>query len=126
MVFFWSLFCQPCREEFGSLAQLAAHPPVPGLRVLAVNIDSPKLRPQAARFLTERGGGITGVCDHERADGRQEIAARFGVSVTPSLFLIDADGKVVAAWSGEVDEKALAASIGTHLAQGRRAPEASP
>ena len=116
VVFFWSLFCQPCREEFGRLENLAAHPPVPGLKVLAVNVDSPKLRPQAARFLAAQGTAITGVFDREREGGRYEIAGLFGVSSTPSTFLVGADGTVRAAWSGEVDEATLAAGIRANLA----------
>jgi peroxiredoxin len=125
VVFFWSLFCQPCREEFGPLADLAAHPPVPGLRVLAVNVDSPKLRRQAARFLADRGGGVTGVFDRERGDGQQEIAGLFGVSATPSTFLVGPEGTVLASWSGEVDAGTLAASIRGHLAPAAPAREAA-
>jgi peroxiredoxin len=116
VVFFWSLFCQPCREEFGRLASLAAHPPIPGLKVLAVNVDSPKLRPQAARFFASQGTGITGVFDRELEGGRYEVAGLFGVSATPSTFLIGPEGTVRAAWSGEVDEATLAAGLRTHLA----------
>jgi peroxiredoxin len=116
VVFFWSLFCQPCRAEFGRLKNLAAHPPVPGLKVLAVNIDSPKLRPQAARFLAAQGTAITGVFDRAREGGRHEIAGLFGVSSTPSTFLVGADGTVHAAWSGEIEEETLAAGIRADLA----------
>jgi peroxiredoxin len=111
VVFFWSLFCQPCREEFGPLADLAAHPPVPGLRVLAVNVDSPKLRPQGVRFLADHGGSITGLFDREGEGGRHVVAGLFGVSATPSTFLVGPEGTVLAAWSGEVDSDTLAASI---------------
>ena len=116
VVFFWSLFCQPCREEFGQLDNLAAHPPVPGLKVLAVNVDSPKLRQQAARFLASHGTAITGVFDREREGGHYEVAGLFGVSSTPSTFLVGTDGTVQAAWSGEVAEKTLAAGIRANLA----------
>ena len=116
VVFFWSLFCQPCREEFGRLGNLAAHPPVPGLKILAVNVDSPKLRSQAVRFLASQGTAITGVFDREREGGHYEIAGLFGVSSTPSTFLVGADGAVHAAWSGEVDEATLAAGIRANLA----------
>jgi peroxiredoxin len=116
VVFFWSLFCQPCREEFGRLETLAAHPPVPGLKILAVNVDSPKLRPQAVRFLASQGTAITGVFDREREGGHYEIAGLFGVSSTPSTFLVGTDGTVSAAWSGEVDEATLSAGIRASLA----------
>jgi len=116
VVFFWSLFCQPCRKEFGRLEDLAAHPPVPGLKVLAVNIDSQKLRPQAARFLAAQGTAIAGVFDREREGGYHEVAGLFGVSSTPSTFLVGPDGTVRAAWSGEVDEATLSAGIRANLA----------
>jgi peroxiredoxin len=118
LVFFWSIFCQPCREEFGRLGELAAHPPLPGLKVLAVNIDSPKLRPQAVRLLAAKGAGLAGVFDRESAGGHYEIAGLFGVSATPSTFLVGADGTVRAAWAGEVDEATLAAGIQARLGNG--------
>jgi peroxiredoxin len=116
VVFFWSLFCQPCREEIGGLAQLAVRPPVPGLKVLAVNVDSPKLRPQAARFLAAKGGGITGVFDREQQGGHYEVAGLFGVSSTPSTFLVGPGGTVLEAWSGEIDRETLTAAIESRLA----------
>jgi peroxiredoxin len=116
VVFFWSLFCQPCREEFGRLANLAVHPPVAGLKILAVNVDSSKLRSQAARFFSSQGTAITGVYDRELEGGRYEVAGLFGVTATPSTFLIGPEGTVRAAWSGEVDEATLAAGLRTHLA----------
>lgn len=118
VVFFWSLFCQPCRAEFERLENLAAHPPVPELKILAVNVDSPKLRPQAARFLASQGPAITGVFDSEGEGGRHEIAGLFGVSSTPSTFLVGADGTVRAAWSGEVEEETLAAGLRADMAAG--------
>ncbi len=118
VVFFWSLFCQPCREEFGRLAQLARRPPVPGLKVLAVNIDSEKLRVQAARSFAARGEGLTGVFDRAGAAGRHEIASLFGVSATPSTFLVGPEGTVRAAWSGEVEEEALVGAIVAQVAAG--------
>ena len=122
VVFFWSLFCQPCREEFGRLADLAARPPVPGLKVLAVNIDSPQLRPQASRFLASQRSGITGVFDRQLAGGRYEVAELFGVSATPSTFLVGPEGKVLEAWSGEVANETLVAAIIQRLAAGGTRP----
>jgi peroxiredoxin len=126
LVFFWSIFCQPCREEFGRLAQMAARPPLPGLKVLAVNVDSAKLRPQAVRLLAAQGRGLAGVFDRESAGGRYEVAGLFGVSATPSTFLVGADGTVRAAWSGEVDEATLTAGILARLGPAGAAPGAQP
>jgi peroxiredoxin len=111
VVFFWSIFCQPCREEFGHLAQLAASSPVRGLKVLAVNVDSPKLRPAAVRFLGAQGAGLTGIFEREDERGAGGITGRFGVGATPSTFLIGEDGVVRASWSGEVGTQALQSAI---------------
>lgn len=116
VVFFWSIFCAPCRQEFAHLVQLARQPPVPGLKVLAVNIDSPKLRPQATRFLATQGDALTGIFDRESEAGRYQIAGLFGVSVTPSTFLVGPEGDVRASWSGEIDVATLAAAVRTHFA----------
>ena len=116
VVFFWSLFCQPCREEFGRLADLAARPPVAGLKVLAVNVDSPKLRPQASRFFASQRSDITGVFDRQLEGGRFAVAELFGVNATPSTFLVGPDGSVLEAWSGEVAYETLVAAIGAKLA----------
>lgn len=119
LVFFWSLFCQPCREEFGRLARLAERPPVPGLKVLAVNVDSPQLRAQAARHFASLKSAITGVYDRELEGGRYEVAGLFGVTATPSTFLVGPEGTVRAAWSGAVDDETLAAGLRTFLAAER-------
>jgi thiol-disulfide isomerase/thioredoxin len=122
VVFFWSLFCQPCREEFGRLAELAARPPVPGLKVLAVNVDSPKLRPQASRFFASQRSGITGVYDRQLEGGRFAVAELFGVNATPSTFLVGPDGAVLEAWSGEVANETLVAAIVARFAAGAVRP----
>lgn len=115
LVFFWSIFCQPCRQEFGVLARLAESAAARGLKILAVNIDSPKLRPAAIRLLAAQGKGLTGIFDRELEGGRYRVAGQFGVNATPSTFLIGADGKVRAAWAGEAAEADLAQGIAALL-----------
>jgi peroxiredoxin len=111
VVFFWSVFCQPCRREFAHLEGLAARASVPGLKVLAVNVDSPKLKPVAARMLDAGGRGLVGVFDRHLEGGKLEVAGQFGVGNTPSTFLVGAEGSVRAAWAGEVDRAALEAAL---------------
>jgi peroxiredoxin len=121
VVFFWSIFCQPCRQEFGALARLGRSYAAQGLQVLAVNIDSPKLRPAAVRLLAAEGQGLAGVFDQELEGGRYRVAGQFGVSATPSTFLVGRDGTVRGAWAGEVAEAVLAQGIAGMLAAGSAA-----
>jgi peroxiredoxin len=107
VVFFWSLFCQPCREEFPHLLSLAKKYSSRGLWMAAVNVDAEKLRPAAARFTSGKGGDTAFLFDSS-PDGEGTGAAEvFGVHHTPSTFLLDSGGKVFASFIGEVSAEAL-------------------
>lgn len=123
VVFFWSIFCQPCRQEFGTLARLGGQYAAQGLKVLAVNIDTPRLRPAAVKLLAAEGRGLAGVFDQELEGGRYRVAGQFGVSATPSTFLVGRDGTVHRAWAGEVAEADMVQGIAAMLAG---APGAAP
>ncbi len=115
MVFFWSLFCQPCREEFPSLAELSARYGPRGLQTFAVNVDSGTLKPAALKFFRKAGGGIMPLFDL-LPDGRAgEVSRSLGVRSTPSLFLLSAEGTVLLSASGGVAPGELAGRIDSIL-----------
>jgi peroxiredoxin len=123
VVFFWSLFCQPCREEFPHLISLAKKYSSQGLWMAAVNVDTEKLRPAAARFTARMGGSTTFLFDISPEGGSTGVAETFGVHHTPSTFLLDSGGKVFASFIGEVTAEALEEKI-LHLLS--TPPEAAP
>ncbi len=94
VLFFWSLFCQPCREEMPFLSVQASRPPSRGkVSFLSVNLDSPRLVPQVKRFLGQKPLSFPTVFD-ALADPPGSLAERLGVSYTPTVIMIGADGKV--------------------------------
>jgi len=111
MIFFWSLFCQPCREEFPRLAELASRYSSRGLRTFAVNVDSGKLKAAAGKFIGKGGGGIVPLFDLLQDGSAGEVARSLGVRSTPSLFLFDANGVVRFAATGGVPPEELTARI---------------
>ncbi len=123
VVFFWSLFCQPCREEFPHLLSLAKKYSSRGLWMAAVNVDTEKLRPAAARFTARMGGNTTFLFDISPEGGSAGVAETFGVHHTPSTFLLDSEGKVFASFIGEVSAEALEEKV-LHLLG--TPPEATP
>jgi thiol-disulfide isomerase/thioredoxin len=121
LVFFWSIFCQPCREEFSAWLAGCA-PPLPGLAAVNTIRSCAGRRRDAAAWEE-----LTGVFDRESEGGRFEVAGLFGVAATPSTFLVGSDGTVRATWSGEVDEATLTAGILAHAGTAAgAAKEAAP
>jgi thiol-disulfide isomerase/thioredoxin len=111
VVFFWSLFCQPCREEFPHILSLAKKYSSRGLWIAAVNVDAEKLRPAAARFTSGKGGVATFLFDSSPEGEGPGAAETFGVHHTPSTFLLDSGGEVFASFIGEVSAAALEEKI---------------
>ena len=98
---FWASWCEPCREEMPSLAQLArAH--TGKLRVLAVNYkESPAA---VAQFAATTGLELPTLRDPDGA-----LARAWGVRVFPSTVLIGADGQVRSVVRGALDWNGAAA-----------------
>ena len=98
---FWASWCEPCREEMPSLAQLArAH--TGKLRVLAVNYkESPAT---VAQFAATTGLDLPTLRDPEGA-----LARAWGVRVFPSTVLVGADGQVRSVVRGALDWNGAAA-----------------
>ncbi|GAB6062657.1 redoxin domain-containing protein [Deferrisoma palaeochoriense] len=115
LLFFWSLYCRPCRAEFGPAAALARRYRDRGLRVWAVNVDNPALEPRIRRFLEGREGPPC-LVDW----GGRGIARALGVRATPSVVVLDAEGRVVHAAEGRVVWEHLEAAVEGVLASGKR------
>jgi thiol-disulfide isomerase/thioredoxin len=117
VIFFWSLFCQPCKEEFPRLVALAKKYSERGLRIFAVNVDTAKLRPAASRFAGKRGKGLISLFDEVPSGKTGKAAEAFGVHFTPSLFFISPDGKVLFSASGEVSSADLERQVADLFAE---------
>jgi len=111
VLFFWSIFCQPCREEFPALVDVARAYGPRGLKSFAVNLDSEKLLPAAAKFSRQKGAGLTALFDKPGPGQKSGAAESFGVRYTPSTFLISGDGTIRLAASGEISTHELREEI---------------
>lgn len=96
LLVFWSIFCEPCKEELPLFGYLGEKYAGEGFKVLGVNLDGPTMAGAADRFLKMNKLGLASAVD--RKDGKRfATAAAYGVTGTPSLFLVEPGGKV--AWS---------------------------
>jgi thiol-disulfide isomerase/thioredoxin len=90
---FWSAWCAPCRRALPDLAQLRADFPRAEFEIVSVNLD---LVPgDARRVLAEQPPEYPVVMDPAGVS-----ADAYGVTILPSIFLIDREGVVRQAFSG--------------------------
>ena len=90
---FWASWCVPCRRSFPWLNEMQSKYESAGLEIIGVNLD--KDRALADAFLAEVPAKF-GL----RFDPKGALAKEFEVQSMPSSFLIDANGKVLAAHFG--------------------------
>ncbi|MEO8849495.1 MAG: TlpA disulfide reductase family protein [Casimicrobiaceae bacterium] len=93
LVNFWATWCVPCREEMPSLAAFAK---ASGIAVLAVDVGEAASRVE--RFLARYPSDLPILLD---AHG--ETAEAWKVSVYPSSYVIDGEGRVRAYIAGALD-----------------------
>jgi peroxiredoxin len=110
LVNFWATDCRACVAEMPELIDTYRRYRERGLAVVAVAMrDDPPL--QVVRFARERALPFEVALD---ADGR--VAQGFGdVQVTPTTFVIDAQGRIVERMTGRLDFAALAALLEQEL-----------
>jgi cytochrome c biogenesis protein CcmG/thiol:disulfide interchange protein DsbE len=120
LLIFWSLFCGPCKEEFPLYGQLAKEYAPKGLEVVAVNVDANLESARRARtaksYLKMMKASLRVVLD--RKEGGHFLAADpYGVTGTPSLYLVDRAGTIRWAHAGRVPAEELRAAIRQVLGQ---------
>ena len=91
MLDFWSIYCVSCVQAMPSLVDIHNRYKDAGLETIGVDLDS---------FGTKRVKKFVKGLDFKLSypivvDKRREVAAKYGVSVLPTLIIIDKTGKVI-------------------------------
>lgn len=114
LLFFWSFFCGPCREEIPMINQMAREYRGKGLQVLGVNLDGREMKKAIDKFVVNEKIGFRILFD-ELAGDAFRVADPYGVAGTPALFLIDKNGVVAFSVVGAVTGEQMKAEIGKVL-----------
>ena len=113
LLVFWSIFCEPCREEMPVIQRISDEYKAAGsLGVLAVNMDGEPFVDGIKGFLRQYKYTVRVILDELDAKGEQfAIADPFQVAGTPVIYLVDAAGKIAASHLGRISEADLRAMI---------------
>jgi len=114
LLFFWSFFCGPCRDEMPMISQMAQEYQGKGLQVVGVNLDGREMKKAIDKFMVNEKIAFRIVFD-ELAEDSFRVADPYGVAGTPALFLIDKQGVVAFSAVGAVTGEQVKAEIGKVL-----------
>ncbi len=110
---FWATWCQPCIAAMPELDALHRRHGPRGFSVVGISIDEGEKAEAKAKKMVRRRGVTYPVYLDATA---QPAWAAFHVRAIPAMFLLDAEGRVVAQWSGRIDlgevEAAVVARLG--------------
>lgn len=113
LVDFWATWCPPCRKEMPSLVRLAKRYESRGVRLLALsNDDLDEQREAVERFV----GGMPDVAPYV-VYGTPPVSSSYFVSVLPTLYVIDRQGRIASSATGQASETQLERWIEAALAR---------
>ena len=106
ILFFWSFFCGPCREEMPVLQELYEDIGKENVVFVGVNLDGMKLSKAISKFMQDSNLDFTTIFD-ELSGLEYKIADPYGVAGTPTVYAIDLDGKISFSAVGRVEPEDL-------------------
>ncbi len=110
LLFFWSFFCGPCREEMPLINEMTRTFSGKGLQVVGVNLDGVEMKKAVQKFMVSEKIAFRIVFDELVGDAFR-VADPYGVAGTPALFIVDKKGAITFVAVGAVTASQLRAEI---------------
>ena len=110
ILFFWSFFCGPCRDEMPVLQEIYEEIGEENVIFVGVNLDGVKLGNAISKFMKDSNLDFTIVFD-ELNGLEYKIADPYGVAGTPTLYAIDLAGKISFSEVGRVEPEELTEAV---------------
>jgi peroxiredoxin len=107
LIFFWSIFCEPCKAELPVIQQLSRTYREKGIEFVGVAIDGYPMKDALAAFLKQEDFGFHALIDELNPDESFKVSDPYGVAGTPTLYILDGDGVVKFAKVGRASEEEL-------------------
>lgn len=111
---FWSLFCANCLNEMPALDYLTDRFDKRKIELVAVNIDPINMRQAVQNYIKAKKYNLTFIFDNLEND-KYEIADPYNVVDTPTLYVVDANGKIAFGARGHIDIEKLEGFLSDQL-----------
>ena len=107
LIFFWSIFCEPCKAELPIIRSLSEAYKPKGVEFVGVAIDGSPMKDAIAAFLSQEDFGFVALLDELNPDESFKVSDPYGVAGTPTVYIIDSKGIVRFARVGRASEEEL-------------------
>ena len=109
LIDFWATWCPPCLRELPNVLAIYEKYHAKGFSIIGVSLDQDK--ETVAGFIKSKNMTWPQYCDGQ--SWQSPLVTKYGISVIPSTFLLDREGKIIAAdLRGDALEAAVAKATG--------------
>jgi peroxiredoxin len=116
LLVFWSIFCEPCKEEMPLIQRLYDQYKDSGFDVLAIAMDGEPMKKSIQGLIRQKGYTFRVFVDKLAKDESFVVADPYGVAGTPTLYMVDREGKIALAEVGRMSKESLEKAIKKTLA----------
>ena len=107
LIFFWSIFCEPCKAELPVIQKLSKTYKEKGIEFIGVSIDGSPMKDAISAFLKQEDYGFQALIDELNPDESFKVSDPYGVAGTQTVYIIDGSGVVRFAKVGRASEEEL-------------------
>ncbi len=107
LIFFWSIFCEPCKAELPVIQKLSKTYKEKGIEFVGVSIDGSPMKDAISAFLKQEDYGFQALIDELNPDESFKVSDPYGVAGTPTIYIIDSNNVVRFAKVGRASEEEL-------------------
>jgi len=111
LIFFWSIFCEPCKQELPIIQELTDSYKEKGIKVVGIVLDGKPMKDAIAAFIGQENYSFSVLIDELNPDESFKISDPYGVAGTPTLYFIDSNNEVQFAKVGRASKEEIEAVI---------------
>lgn len=113
---FWSVYCDPCRASMPAFNEIYRRYRDKGLDFFTINMDGEEMTNAIRGFLADENIDLTVLLDEPEGD-LLKIADPYGVQGTPTIYIIDRNGRIAFGKVGTISFEKLSSLVGDELAK---------
>lgn len=111
LIFFWSIFCEPCKQELPIIQELTDAYMEKGIKVVGVVLDGTPMKEAISAFIGQESYSFRVIIDELNPDESFKISDPYGVAGTPTLYFIDSSNEVKFSKVGRASKEEIEAVI---------------